>query len=95
MASAEDPPAPPPGDDPLVEEERRRLAEALREGLEPTPRKRKVVLRKVSDHVTRTWVSAGCFGEAVQWKLKKRPKPPNKRARRRARRRGPDGEASS
>lgn len=82
---AQDPP-PAPEEDPLVEEERRRLADALREGLPVSPRKRRIVLRKVSDHVTRTWVSAGCFGEAVQWRLKKKPKPPNKRQRRRERR---------
>ena len=96
MASDDDPTPPPDREDSLAAEERQRLADALREGLEVTPRKRRVVLRKVSDHVTRTWVSAGCFGEAVQWKLKKRPRPPNKRARRRKRRQQkPDDEGVS
>jgi len=63
-----------------IEDERRRLAEALREGLPVEPRKRKIVLRKVSDHTRRTWVSAGCFGEVVQWRLRKRKrKPPQDR----------------
>jgi hypothetical protein len=78
----------------LIEEERRRLAEALREGLEAAPRKRKVVLRKVADHVERTWVSAGCFGEAVQWRLAKRKKGSNARQRRRARRQQPPQDPS-
>jgi hypothetical protein len=35
----------------------------------PPPRKLRG-LRKVSETVERTAVSAGCFGEAIQWRLK-------------------------
>ncbi len=65
-----------PADD-LVERERALLARLLREAVSPkaaAPRKRRLKgLRKVSEVVERTWVSAGCFGEAIQWKLKPRP----------------------
>ncbi|MCA8922776.1 MAG: hypothetical protein KDD82_13260 [Planctomycetes bacterium] len=54
----------------VTERERALLSAALREALQVKPRKRRVKLRKVSEYVTRTWVSAGCFGESVQWKLK-------------------------
>ena len=63
----------------VIERERRLLSSALREALQrPAPRKRTTELRKVSDYVKRSWISAGCFGEAVQWRLgrkrrKKRP----------------------
>lgn len=56
----------------LIERERRLLAQALKSALPDAPRKRALKLRKISEHVERTWVSAGCFGEAVQWKLKQR-----------------------
>ncbi|MEZ6183594.1 MAG: hypothetical protein R3F62_01120 [Planctomycetota bacterium] len=59
----------------VIERERRLLSAALREALSPAPpRKRELALRKVSVSVRRTWVSAGCFGEAVQWRLSSRPK---------------------
>ncbi len=32
-------------------------------------------LRKISETVERTAVSAGCFGEAIQWRLKPGRKP--------------------
>ncbi|MCO5171909.1 MAG: hypothetical protein M9894_36885 [Planctomycetes bacterium] len=51
----------------------RALEEAARPPLGPRPRKTKG-LRKVSQVVERTWVSAGCFGEAIQWRLLKRRK---------------------
>ena len=54
----------------LIERERQLLAQALRAPVGAPPRRRKLKLRKISDHVTRTWVSAGCFGEAMQWRLK-------------------------
>lgn len=60
----------------LIARERQLLAdllqtEAARAGLPATKvRRRALKLRKVSEHVERTWVSAGCFGEAVQWRLK-------------------------
>lgn len=56
--------------------ERQLLADALLASLQVRPRKRSKRLRKLSRHVERTWVSAGCFGEAVQWRLAKRPDPP-------------------
>lgn len=56
----------------LIAKERQLLAAALQAALGPAPRKRRMSLRKVSQFVERTWVSAGCFGEAVQWKLKPR-----------------------
>lgn len=63
----------------VIERERRLLSAALRESLDPAPpRKRSTRLRKVSEYVKRSWVSAGCFGEAVQWRLgrkKRRPRP--------------------
>lgn len=59
-------------DDPAARE-RELLAQALVRAAQgaagPRPRALKG-LRKVSTIVERTWVSAGCFGEAVQWKLK-------------------------
>lgn len=58
----------------LIARERELLAKALQAALTPTPRKRRMSLRKVSKLVERTWVSAGCFGEAVQWRLKKKRK---------------------
>ena len=54
----------------LIESERRLLAEALQTQLPAKPPRRKLKIRKVSETVERTWVSAGCFGEAVQWKLR-------------------------
>ncbi len=74
----------PPAED-LVAKERELLARALREavlspraaggaGGGPPKRKRKG-RGEVSEVVERTWVSAGCFGEAVQWKLKPRSGP--------------------
>lgn len=57
----------------VVLRERQLLALALRAALPQAPRKRALKLRKVSERVERSWVSAGCFGEAVQWKLKPRP----------------------
>lgn len=62
-----------------IDGERRLLAEALRAALVARPRERKMVLRKVSELVERTWVSAGCFGEAVQWRLAKRPAKPKRK----------------
>lgn len=63
----------------LVALERERLARALREAAQPataTPRKRPLKgLRKMSGIVERTWVSAGCFGEVIQWRLKPRKGP--------------------
>jgi len=63
----------------VIERERRLLSAALRESLKQAPpRKRETQLRKVSEYVKRTWVSAGCFGEAVQWRLsrkKRKPRP--------------------
>lgn len=56
----------------LIAQERALLAAALRAELTPPPRRRQRGLRKVSEHVERTWASAGCFGEAVQWRLAKR-----------------------
>lgn len=56
--------------------ERRLLADALLASLQVRPRKRSKRLRKVSEHVERTWISAGCFGEAVQWRLAERPVEP-------------------
>jgi len=56
--------------------ERQLLADALLASLQVRPRKRSKRLRKLSDHVERTWVSAGCFGEAVQWRLAERAQPP-------------------
>ncbi len=62
--------------DSLIAAERERLArvldEAARAGAAPRGRRHLKGLRKVSDVVERTWVSAGCFGEVVQWKLKPR-----------------------
>jgi hypothetical protein len=58
----------------LIARERQLLADALRAALHVRPRKRKLRLRKLSNHVERTWVSAGCFGEVVQWRLKPRKK---------------------
>jgi hypothetical protein len=58
----------------LVARERQLLADALQASLVVRPRKRKLRLRKLSNHVERTWVSAGCFGEVVQWRLKPRKK---------------------
>lgn len=61
--------------DDVVARERDLLALALVRAAEgvtgPRPRPLKG-LRKVSTIVERTWVSAGCFGEVVQWKLKGR-----------------------
>lgn len=76
----------------VTERERALLAEALRAQLQGVAPKRKTRMRKVSDHVKRTWVSAGCFGEAVQWKLA----PPPKRKRKPGKPRGnkpADGDA--
>lgn len=64
----------------LIARERQLLAEALRAALPHAPRKRALKLRKVSEVVERKWVSAGCFGEAVQWKLKGAGKRPRKKS---------------
>jgi hypothetical protein len=65
--------------DDLIARERELLARVLRAAVAPTPatpRKRKIRgLRKVSEVVERTWLSVGCFGEAIQWKLKPRSGP--------------------
>lgn len=56
----------------LTARERALLARALEEAARPpaAPRPRQTRgLRKVSQVVERTWVSAGCFGEAIQWRL--------------------------
>lgn len=60
----------------LIARERKLLADALLASLEVRPRKRGRRMRKLSDHVERTWVSAGCFGEAVQWRLPETARPP-------------------
>ncbi len=65
--------AKPPDD--VAARERALLAEALVRAAQGAtgPRPRRLTgVRKVSTVVERTWVSAGCFGEAVQWKLKSR-----------------------
>lgn len=55
----------------LIDEERRLLAKHLAAQVPTAPPKRELKgIRKVSQTVERTWVSAGCFGEAIQWKLK-------------------------
>jgi len=60
--------------EPVADAERRLLAAGLAGELPPGPPrpKRKLRLRKVEDRVARTWVSAGCGGEVVQWRLKER-----------------------
>ena len=60
----------------LVALERDRLARVLAGAVAAaTPRRRRLKgLRKVSETVERTAVSAGCFGEVVQWSLKPRGK---------------------
>ena len=61
----------------VIERERRLLSAALRESSnQAPPRKRETRLRKVSEYVKRTWVSAGCFGEAVQWRLGRKKRKP-------------------
>ncbi len=65
----------------VIANERRLLGEALRAALTVTPRKRQTKMRKISDHVRRTWVSAGCFGESVQWRLP----PPKKKKKKKKR----------
>ena len=57
----------------LTARERDLLRAALSATLAVTPRKRAQRLRKLSEHVERTWVSAGCFGEAIQWRLARPP----------------------
>ena len=59
----------------LIMKERELFARLLASAATPSlPVARKVRgLRKVSEFVERTAVSAGCFGEAVQWRLKARP----------------------
>ena len=57
----------------LIEQERELLANLLQASA-AKPVKRKLLLRKVSETVQRSWVSAGCFGEAVQWRLKEKKK---------------------
>ncbi len=55
----------------LIDEERRLLAKHLAAQVPLAPPKRELKgIRKVSQTVERTWVSAGCFGEAIQWKLR-------------------------
>lgn len=51
--------------------ERKLLVDGLNGALPPGParRKRKLRLQKVQERVERTWVSAGCFGETIQWRL--------------------------
>lgn len=58
--------------DDVIARERALLAQALVRAARGAagPRRRPLEgLRKVSTTVDRAWVSAGCFGEAVQWKL--------------------------
>ena len=55
----------------LIDEERRLLAKHLTAAVPTAPPPRQLQgIRKVSQVVERTWVSASCFGEAIQWKLK-------------------------
>jgi hypothetical protein len=54
----------------LIAKERQLLADALQAASKVQPRRRKLRLRKVSEHVVRSWVSAGCFGPSIQWRLK-------------------------
>lgn len=68
--------------DELIRRERQLLADALQAALQPRPRQRKLRLRKVEDTVKRSAVSAGCFGETVQWRLKRRPKMPKSKSKR-------------
>lgn len=63
--------------DDLIARERGLLAQALvaaaRDQVPGTARRRQARgLRKVSDVVDRTWASASCFGEVVQWRLESR-----------------------
>jgi hypothetical protein len=55
--------------DEIIARERALLARLLEAGA-ARPRKRTLRVRKVSESVERSWVSAGCFGEAIQWRLK-------------------------
>jgi hypothetical protein len=61
----------------LIAKERELLARLLASAAvvassgNPRPRKLRGI-RKVSETVERTAVSAGCFGEAIQWRLKAR-----------------------
>jgi hypothetical protein len=59
----------------LTRREQELLARLLADAALPRqPVARKIRgLRKVSEHVERTAVSAGCHGEVVQWRLKARP----------------------
>jgi hypothetical protein len=60
----------------LIAQERELLARLLVSAASPqaeAPPRKLRGLRKVSETVERTAVSAGCFGEAIQWRLKKRP----------------------
>jgi hypothetical protein len=58
----------------LIAAERALLARLLCAPPTVAPPRRALVLRKVSRTVERTWVSAGCSGEVVQWRLKEKPK---------------------
>lgn len=62
----------------LIAQERELLARLLSDAAPSpaVPLQRKIRgLRKVSQVVERTSVSAGCFGETIQWRLKAKKSP--------------------